>query len=315
MPPSGVADLIADARTYFPTEEEPEITLEANPTSVETGRLQDFRSAGVNRVSLGIQALNDESLHALGREHSAVQAVAALELARGIFPRVSFDLIYARPGQNEQAWRQELETALSLVSGHLSLYQLTIETGTKFEALFRQGRIILPEEDEAARLYDMTGEIAAKHGLQAYEVSNYAVPGQESRHNLAYWRYRDYAGIGPGAHGRVTPGTEILATRRHRAPEIWAERVEENGTGLSSESVLQAEDLAREMLLMGLRLSSGVDEQAFQARTGCSLLDSVDREILRMCVEEGYLLHEGGTLAATPRGRMLLEAILGRLVL
>lgn len=315
MPPSGVADLIADARTYFPTEEEPEITLEANPTSVETGRLQDFRSAGVNRVSLGIQALNDESLHALGREHSAAQAVAALELARGIFPRVSFDLIYARPGQNEQAWRQELETALSLVSGHLSLYQLTIETGTKFEALFRQGRIILPEEDEAARLYDMTGEIAAKHGLQAYEVSNYAVPGQESRHNLAYWRYRDYAGIGPGAHGRVTPGTEILATRRHRAPEIWAERVEENGTGLSSETVLQAEDLAREMLLMGLRLSSGVDEQAFQARTGCSLLDSVDREILRMCVEEGYLLHEGGTLAATPRGRMLLEAILGRLVL
>ena len=319
MEPGTVADLIADASTLFRPSGDLEVTLEANPTSVETGRLRGFREAGVNRVSLGVQSLDDAALRGLGRQHSAAQALSALEAARAIFPRISFDLIYARPGQDRPAWRAELGRALALGPDHLSLYQLTIEAGTRFESLHRQGLLAMPEPDLAAELYEDTADIAAGHGLLAYEVSNYARPGSESRHNLAYWRYGDYAGIGPGAHGRVSWPTgdgapAIHATRRHRAPEPWAERVERQGHGLAQDVRLVAPEPAREMLLMGLRLAEGIEAGHFAARTGTRLLDALEPDILEAAAEAGYLRWQGGRLAATPDGRLRLEALLPALV-
>ena len=217
MEPETVAVLLEDARRLFVPAETIEVTLEANPTSVEAGKLAGFRDAGVNRISLGVQSLDPAALALLGRQHSADQAIAALAIARRIFPRISFDLIYARPGQTLPAWRAELRRALALAADHLSLYQLTIEPGTAYEAAFRRGEIVLPDADTAAALYEATAEIGQEFGLAPYEVSNYAAPGAESRHNLAYWRYQDYAGIGPGAHGRITLDGTLLATRRHRA--------------------------------------------------------------------------------------------------
>nr|WP_321983879.1 radical SAM family heme chaperone HemW [uncultured Lichenicoccus sp.] len=315
MQPNSVAALIEQATTLFDPVADLEITLEANPTSVETGRLRGFRDAGVNRVSLGVQALDGEALHRLGREHSAGEAVAALEIARSLFPRISFDLIYARPGQTMLAWRAELEAALALVSDHLSLYQLTIEPGTRYEALHRQGLITLPDDDDAAALYLETASVAARHGLEAYEVSNYARPGAQSRHNLAYWRYQDYCGIGPGAHGRLTLGGRLHATRRHRAPEPWAERVERTGSGQTSETPLEPGGRAREMLLMGLRLAEGIPAGRFAARTGIALEDALDAATLRNAIEADYLAWHGDCLAATTEGRLRLDALLTALVL
>jgi len=313
MDPATVAALIADATRLFAPVPDLEITLEANPTSVETTRLAAFRAAGVNRLSLGVQALDDVSLAALGRKHSAAQAIAALETARALFPRLSFDLITARPGQTLPAWRAELRQALALAADHLSLYQLTIEPGTAFEALHRQGKLVLPDDDAAAALYDATGEEAARFGLLAYEVSNYARPGAESRHNLQYWRYGDYAGIGPGAHGRITLGGALLATRRHRAPEPWAERVEREGHGSTEETPVEAPDRAREALLMGLRLSEGIDAVRFAARTGVALDDALEPDTLARAIEAGYLAREGSRLLATPEGRKRLDALLAAL--
>ncbi len=315
MDPATVARLIEDAGRLFDPLQDIEVTLEANPTSVEAGRLSAFRQAGVNRVSLGVQSLDPAALRMLGREHSGPQAVAALELARGLFPRVSFDLIYARPEQSPEAWRAELRQALALAADHLSLYQLTIEPGTAFEALHRQGRIALPDDETGAALYDATIEAAAAFGLRPYEVSNYAVPGAESRHNLAYWRYGEYAGIGPGAHGRVQVDGALLATRRHRAPEPWAARVEAQGHGSTPEERIGPRDRAREMLLMGLRLTEGVAESRFLARTDLALDDAVDAGVLRQAVEAEYLVRGDGVLRATLEGRKRLDALLGALVL
>ncbi|KXV47969.1 coproporphyrinogen III oxidase, partial [Gluconobacter japonicus] len=314
MAPETVAALIEDAHRLFDAEPDLEITLEANPTSVESGKFSAFRQAGVNRVSLGVQSLRDDALKMLGREHSAGQAIQALETARSLFPRISFDLIYARPGQSDADWENELSTALDLVADHLSLYQLTIEPGTKFEALHRRGELTLPDSDDAARLYDLTSETAARHGLLPYEVSNYARPGAESRHNLTYWRYADYIGIGPGAHGRLTLDDTLYATRRHRAPEPWAERVEKTGSGSTDETALSPEEKGREALLMGLRLSEGINETRFAHRTGRALEDCVDPFMLEACLEENYLIREGGILKATDEGRLRLEALLARLV-
>ncbi len=250
----------------------------------------------------------------LGRQHSAAQAIAALETARAVFPRISFDLIYARPGQTLDAWRAELRQALTLAADHLSLYQLTIEPGTKFAAMHRRGEIVLPDEDTGAALYEATAEEAGRFGLQAYEVSNYAVPGGESRHNLAYWRYGDYAGIGPGAHGRVTLQSSLAATRRHRAPEPWAERVERDGHGIVEQIDLDATERAREMLLMGLRLTEGVDSARFLTRTGATLEDALDPSVLRQALDEGYLVWRAASLCATPAGRLRLDALLAALV-
>jgi oxygen-independent coproporphyrinogen-3 oxidase len=314
MAPEDVAALIADAKRLFTPATDIEVTLEANPTSVEAGRFAGYAAAGVNRVSIGVQSFDDKVLKFLGREHSADQARAAIELARENFPRLSFDLIYARPGQTEQNWRAELATALDLAADHLSLYQLTIEPGTKFATLYARGAFALPDEDLAARLYDATAEAAAEYGMHAYEISNYARPGRESRHNLAYWRYQDYAGIGPGAHGRLTLGGQLYATSRHRAPEIWAEMVEASSTGLTAEAPVSAEERAREALLMGLRLAEGIDVSVFQQRTGTPLLDAVDQSVMRDCVDEGYLTIGPTHLAATAEGRKRLDALLPVLV-
>ncbi len=314
MEPQLVADLIADATALFDPLPGLEVTLEANPTSVEAGRLAAFAQAGVNRASLGVQSLDPDALALLGRQHSAAQAMAALEAARRIFPRLSFDLIYARPGQSLPAWQSELDRALALSADHLSLYQLTIEPGTVFEGMHRRGELALPDDDDAADLYLATAERAARHGLAPYEVSNYARPGAESRHNLAYWRYADYAGIGPGAHGRVSLGGRLLATRRHRAPEPWADRVERAGHGSTAEEEVAPADRAREMLLMGLRLAEGIDAARFAARTGVILADALDAEVLERALEEEYVTFDGARLAATAEGRLRLDALLPALV-
>jgi oxygen-independent coproporphyrinogen-3 oxidase len=309
-----VADLLTDATRLFPPAADIEITLEANPTSVEAARLAAFREAGVNRLSLGVQSLDPAALARLGRQHSPAQAIAALETARAIFPRLSFDLIYARPGQAMAAWRAELRAALALAADHLSLYQLTIEPGTAFEALHRRGELVLPDGEAAAALYEATAEEAARFGLLAYEVSNYARPGAESRHNLAYWRYQDYAGIGPGAHGRLSLDGALLATRRHRAPEPWAELVERQGHGTAQQEPVTPPERAREMLLMGLRLTEGVSAARFAERTGIPLDDALNADVREQALAEDYLTWDGRVLAATPAGRLRLDALLAALL-
>jgi len=310
MLPETVAALIADATALFEPAADIEITLEANPTSVELGRLRAFRAAGVNRVSLGVQALSADALQFLGRRHDAGEAVAALELARAIFPRVSFDMIYARPGQGEAAWRAELRTALALAADHLSLYQLTIEPGTQFATRHARGDFALPEGDEAARLYFATAEEAARFGLAPYEVSNYAQPGAESRHNLAYWRYGDYLGIGPGAHQRLLLDGHMIATRRHRGPEEWAGRVERDGHGTAEETTLTPQDRGREALLMGLRLNEGILPARIEARSGLAFAQTIDPAMLAACLDEDYLEWRGENLRATDEGRLRLDALL-----
>jgi putative oxygen-independent coproporphyrinogen III oxidase len=236
-----------------------EITLEANPGSVEAARFRGFRDAGVNRVSMGVQSLRDDQLRKLGRIHSVAEAKAALEIGRGTFERFSFDLIYARPDQTPDDWRAELSEALDLAGDHLSLYQLTIEPDTPYEALHAAGKLVIPNDHDAGALYEITEEMTAKRGLSAYEVSNYARPGSESQHNLLYWRYGEYAGIGPGAHGRIIVAGDRHATVAERNPEAWAAQVEEAGNGIIEMTKLTRAEQADEMLLMGLRLSEGVD--------------------------------------------------------
>lgn len=315
MAPETVAALIEDGTRLFDPLPDMEVTLEANPTSVEIGRLAAFRDAGVNRASLGVQSLEEEALRFLGRRHDAAEAIAALEAARAIFPRLSFDLIYARPGQGEDAWRAELRRALALAADHLSLYQLTIEPGTQFATLHARGAFALPEGEEAARLYAATAEEAARFGLHPYEVSNYATPGAESRHNLAYWRYGDYLGIGPGAHQRMLEGGVMTATRRHRAPEEWAARVERDGHAAVEEEALSPADRAREALLMGLRLAEGVDPARIEARAGLPFARAVDPAMLAALLDEGYLAWTGaGRLRTTAEGLLRLDALLPALL-
>jgi len=312
MEPETAAALVAEARTLFDAPGDLEVTLEANPTSVERGRLAAFRDAGVSRLSLGVQSLDEEALRFLGRRHDAREAVAALEVARALFPRLSFDLIYARPGQAEAAWRDELRRALALAADHLSLYQLTIEPGTRFATEHARGAFALPADDDAARLYEATAEEAGRFGLLPYEVSNYARPGAESRHNLQYWRYGDYLGIGPGAHQRLSvDGGALLAARRHRAPEEWLARVERDGHAATSEEALAPLDRMREALLMGLRLAEGVDTARLEARCAMPLADAVDPAMLAACEEEGYLERlPSGRFRATAEGRLRLDAML-----
>ncbi len=314
MEPETVAALVAEARTLFDAPDGLEVTLEANPTSVERGRLAAFREAGVNRLSLGVQSLDEEALRFLGRRHDAREAMAALEAARALFPRLSFDLIYARPGQAEAAWRDELRRALALAADHLSLYQLTVEPGTRFATEHARGAFALPDGDDAARLYTATAEEAAASGLLPYEVSNYARPGAESRHNLQYWRYGDYLGIGPGAHQRLSAaGGALLAARRHRAPEEWLARVERDGHAATAEEALAPPERMREALLMGLRLAEGVETARLEARCGMPFSEAVDRAMLAACEEEGYLEWAPGggrRLRATAEGRLRLDAML-----
>ncbi len=302
-----VLDAIADAWTVDPNAE---ITLEANPSSVEADRFRGYRTAGVNRVSLGVQALNDADLKFLGRLHDVGEALAAIELARATFPRLSFDLIYARPEQKAADWRAELERAIGLAADHLSLYQLTIEQGTPFFDLHERGKLLVPDGDHAADLYEATQEVTAAHGLPAYEVSNHARPGAESRHNLTYWRYGDYVGLGAGAHGRLTAGDEKVGTANLRRPEDWLSSVETAGHGIETDEELDAEAQADELMLMGLRLREGMDLVRWQALSGRPL--AVDREAA--LIEHGLVERLGNDrLRCTPAGMMVLDAVVADL--
>ncbi len=291
-----------------------EITLEANPTSVEAGKLQGFKAAGVNRVSLGVQSLRDESLKKLTRQHSAAEAIAAVKTAAKIFDRYSFDLIYARPDQTVEEWKTELQEALALARGHLSLYQLTIEEGTQFHTLAERGELKIPDSDTGANLYETTQEMMDKAGMPAYEVSNHARMGDESRHNLVYWRYGDYAGIGPGAHGRLTLDGVKQATRAHRAPELWMERVNRDGHGAHAMETVDLAGRGREMLLMGLRLMEGVDLAQFQNEAQMPFSAFVNANKATILEDEGLLHVSPTTVAATPKGRQRLNAVLAFLL-
>ena len=315
MPPETAGAVIDRAAVCMTLAEDVEVTLEANPTSTEAARLEDFRAAGINRVSLGVQALDNGALRFLGRGHDSAEARQAVALAQRIMPRSSFDLIYARPGQTAAAWRAELSEALSFAGNHLSLYQLTIEKGTPFWRQEREGDFALPDDDTGRALYDLTQETMEAAGFAAYEVSNHARDGDASRHNLAYWRYDDYIGIGPGAHGRI-PIAEggRQATRQHAGPESWLNVVERAGHGTAESRALEPEEQAREMLMMGLRLAEGVSEAHLTQRTGCDPDRVIDRGSLTRLVEAGYLEQRGGRLRATSAGRPLLNSLLVELL-
>lgn len=302
-----VARVLDGIAKHWPIDENVEITLEANPNSVEQKRFRDYRAAGVSRVSIGVQALDESALKALGRLHGVDEARSAVRLAQSIFPRSSFDLIYARPNQTQDAWARELKEALAFGTEHLSLYQLTIEPGTAYATLARQGKLIVPDEDTAARLYEVTEDICAASGLRSYEVSNYAKPGAESRHNLVYWRYGDYAGVGPGAHGRLTLDGRRMATEAERLPEKWLAAVETRGTSIVSTDV--SSDAPRETLLMGLRLAEGLDLAAYRERWRVAPSSSLIAELS----DAGLVTSGGGRLRATPRGRLVLNAVIAQL--
>ena len=306
MDPETVAQVIERAGTRLGFAGTPEITLEANPTSVEADRFAAYRQAGVNRVSLGVQALNQADLAFLGRQHGPAEALAAVATAARHFPRFSFDLIYARPGQSVADWREELKRALGHAGAHLSVYQLTIEPGTQFQTRFQRGEIAIPDEDLAADLYEATQEILEAAGMPAYEISNHARPGEESRHNLTYWRMEPYLGIGPGAHGRVRRDGAWHATRQARAPETWLQSVEAAGHGTAEETVLALDERRREILMMGLRLAEGVPYGRLDR------LPPLDRRAA--LVEEGYLVDDGQVIAATAAGRQRLNGLLAYLL-
>jgi len=310
MPPATAAALIAAAEGHWGFAPGIEITLEANPSSVEAARFADLAAAGVNRVSLGLQALEDAALSFLGRAHDVAEGLAALDTAQAVFDRVSFDLIYARPGQSEAAWERELTRALGFGTGHLSLYQLTIEPGTRFATMVAKGEFPAPDPDEGATLFELTRDRTAAAGLPAYEVSNHARPGEESRHNLAYWRYDDYLGIGPGAHGR----RGRLATLRHRKPENWLKAIAARGEGLHSEEPLAPRDRAAEALLMGLRLEEGVDLARIAARTEAAEDALVDARAVARLAENGLVARDGSRLRVTAAGILLLDSILADIV-
>lgn len=292
-----------------------EITLEANPTSVETARLRAFKDAGANRVSLGIQALNDADLQALGREHTTREALDALDIAAAIFNRFSFDLIYARPDQGLLAWEGELSRALALAGDHISLYQLSIEPGTAF---FRAGRMEAPQ-DLAADLFELTQDMTQAAGLPAYEISNHARPGGESRHNLAYWQGEDYVGVGPGAHGRITQragegGASFHATYQISDPARWLQAVEQNGHGTAKTRRLSAHERAEEMVMAGLRLTAGVERARFKTLSGLDVLDILDKDALALLEDAGLMDISAARIKATNEGRMKLNAVLQSLL-
>ena len=310
MHPDTVAAIIARIRKHWPMSNDPEITLEANPGSVEAGRFRGYADGGVSRVSMGVQALNDRDLKRLGRIHSVEEAKAAFDIARSVFERVSFDLIYARQDQTLESWEKELEEALSLAIDHLSLYQLTIEKGTAFSDRYEKGGLTgLPVEDLAADMYDATNELCERAGLFGYEVSNYAKVGAESRHNLIYWRYGDYLGIGPGAHGRLTVGSTKFATEHYKMPNAWLENVE-RGKGEKIRNPLMGIDQANEYLIMGLRITDGIDKTRLENLAG----GEVDHNALTHLSDLGLIEKSGTQLRATPQGRLLLNSVIGELL-
>ena len=314
MDPTTTGAVIDSAAKHWSFAYDIEITLEANPTSIEAAKFTDLRAAGVNRVSIGVQALNNDSLKFLGRGHDRDQALAALKLAEQTFPRFSFDLIYARPGQTISSWTNELKEALSLAGDHLSLYQLTIEKGTPFFADERAGAFVLPEEDNAAELFDVTQEICDQHGMPAYEISNHARPGSECRHNITYWEGGDYVGAGPGAHGRLTINNTVHATEQIPGPENWLEEVEASGHATRNRIAIDADGRVEEIFMMGLRLTNGLSRDVFWARTGMELEDALEPRRLRPLLAANYLILDSAGLRTTSEGRLRLNAILAALL-
>jgi putative oxygen-independent coproporphyrinogen III oxidase len=310
MEPATVGAILDAVGRHWHVAPDVEVSLEANPTSVEAGRFRGYRAAGVNRISLGVQALDDAALKALGRMHTAQEALDAVAVARSIFDRFSFDLIYARPGQSASDWSEELRRAIGEAAEHLSLYQLTIEMDTPYAALHAAGKLAVPAEDESRALYDATQEACARHGLPAYEISNHARPGGECRHNLVYWRAGEYAGIGPGAHGRLDVDGERRATATEKRPESWLMRVENNGHGLVVDEPLTRAERADEFLLMGLRLDEGIDLARFAALAGRPL---DERRIAMLRGESFVELTRSGRLRVTREGFPVLDAIVADL--
>jgi oxygen-independent coproporphyrinogen-3 oxidase len=308
---AGTVGAILDAiGRHWRVEGGAEVTLEANPSSVEAGRFRGYRAAGVNRVSLGVQSLDDAQLRALGRLHTAAEAQAAIAVAREAFERFSFDLIYARPGQTLEAWRAELGEALALADRHISLYQLTIEPGTPFAELHARGKLAVPDSERAGAFYEATQELAEARGLPAYEISNHAAPGEESRHNLLYWRYGEYAGIGPGAHGRVLVNGVRRATAAVRNPKAWEAQVETGGHGIGEDAALTRAEEADEALLMGLRLSEGIDLGRLAALMGLA----PKRQAVADLAMQGLIERLGGSrVRATAAGRIVLDQVVLRL--
>lgn len=318
MPPETAAAAIDAIRSLWPMADDAEITLEANPTSVEAANFRALRAAGVGRVSLGVQAFDADALRFLGRGHDVGEAVAAVALARETFPRHSFDLIYARPGQTVAAWCRELDHALRLAGDHLSVYQLTIERGTHFWQAHARGAFVLPDEDTQAALFEATQTWLVAAGLPAYEISNHAAPGCECRHNLTYWRYEDYVGVGPGAHGRLSVrddgAVRKRATRQASGPEAWLEQVEARGHATVEDTVVAGEDLVSEALMMGLRLTEGIDRAHFRRMTGIDPVDACDAGACRRLIDGGFLAVDDRTLRATDAGRQRLNAVLASLL-
>lgn len=311
MEPSTVEAVLKEIRGHWPVSNTLEVTLEANPTSVEAGKFAEFQSAGVNRISMGIQSLKDSDLKRLGRLHTAQEARNAFDIARAIFDRVSFDLIYARQDQSIGNWADELSEAAAMAVDHLSLYQLTIENGTRFGELYDKGRLLgLPPDDTSAKMYEVTQDICAKHGLLGYETSNHAAPGAECQHNLVYWRYGDYVGIGPGAHGRISFGHMRLATVSSTNPEEWLKTVENHGTAVRISETLSTEDQASEYLMMSLRLAEGSDPSRYSALARKEL--PPDR--LYELAQQDLVSLDEGRIRTTGRGRMLLNSILRELL-
>jgi putative oxygen-independent coproporphyrinogen III oxidase len=310
MQPGTVGAILDAIGKRWPVARDVEVTLEANPTSVEAARFRGYRAAGVNRVSLGVQALDDASLKELGRLHTAQEALDAVAIARASFERYSFDLIYARPRQTPQQWQAELKRAIAEAAEHLSLYQLTIEPDTPFATLHKAGKLITPDDDTARTLYDLTQEVCANAGLSAYEVSNHARPGAECRHNLVYWRGHQYAGIGPGAHGRLDIDGRRHATMTEKRPEAWLLRVETLGHGLVTDDVLLPEERADEFLLMGLRLAEGIDPARYTALSGRAL----DPARIEVLAAQGFVERDrDGSLRVTPSGFPVLDAVVADL--
>jgi oxygen-independent coproporphyrinogen-3 oxidase len=308
MQAQSVGAVLEAIARLWPMADNAEITLEANPNSVEQARFREYRTAGVNRVSVGVQALNDADLAFLGRKHDAKEARHAAALAVEIFPRASLDLIYARPTQSVEEWKEELRAALSFGSEHLSLYQLTIEPGTAFATAHAQGKLTTPGDDHAAALYEVTQELCEAAGRPAYEISNHARAGAECRHNLIYWRYGDYAGAGPGAHGRISLGAQRFATQAERLPERWLAKTEELGSSLIWEEISR-EDAAREHLVMAMRLAEGMNIDTYERRWNASL----PRAQMAALTAENFLVQADGHIAATPRGRLVLNRVISEL--
>jgi len=313
MPPETVAALLGRVRARWAVTPDIEVTLEANPNSAEAARFHAFAAAGVNRLSLGVQALDPAALRMLGRAHDRGEAIDAIEHARASFARFSFDLIYARPGQSLAAWRHELDEALTLAGDHLSLYQLTIEPGTAFATLYRRGELAVPAEEDAAVLFETTQDRVAAHGFPAYEISNHARPGAECRHNLVYWRYQDYVGIGPGAHGRLTRDDVKYATTQARLPERWLAAVEKAGTGIEEMVPIDRDSAVEEMLMMGLRLTEGVARARLEHAAGRDA-ETLFGDNLAPLVEGGFLTLDSDRLAVTAAGRQRLNAVLAALL-